>query len=69
MRLQKYFKWVGIDHKTTVSADDPEANGLAEFTYNGNLYSTQTAEEASNNVYGPYPVSYTHLTLPTNREV
>ena len=28
--LQKYFKWVGIDHKTTVSADDPEANGLAE---------------------------------------
>ena len=28
--LQQYFKWAGIDHKTTVSADDPEANGLAE---------------------------------------
>ena len=29
-QLQKYFKWAGIDHKTTDSADDPEANGLAE---------------------------------------
>ena len=29
-QLQKYFKWAGIQHKTTVSADDPEANGLAE---------------------------------------
>ena len=28
--LQKYFRWAGIDHKTTRSADDPEANGLAE---------------------------------------
>jgi hypothetical protein len=28
--LQKYFKWAGIDHHTTHSADDPEANGLAE---------------------------------------
>jgi hypothetical protein len=28
--LQKYFKWAGIDHQTTHSADDPEANGLAE---------------------------------------
>ena len=29
-QLQKYFKWAGIKHKSTVSADDPEANGLAE---------------------------------------
>ena len=29
-QLQKYFRWAGIQHKTTVSADDPEANGLAE---------------------------------------
>ena len=29
-QLQKYFMWAGIQHKTTVSADDPEANGLAE---------------------------------------
>lgn len=28
--LQKYFKWAGIDHTTTQSAEDPEANGLAE---------------------------------------
>jgi hypothetical protein len=28
--LQKYFKWAGVDHRTTQSADDPEANGLAE---------------------------------------
>jgi len=28
--LQKYFKWAGIEHHTTYSADDPEANGLAE---------------------------------------
>ena len=28
--LQKYFRWAGIRHHTTTSADDPEANGLAE---------------------------------------
>ena len=28
--LQEYFRWAGIKHDTTVSADDPEANGLAE---------------------------------------
>ena len=28
-QLQKYFKWAGIQHKTTTSADDPETNGLA----------------------------------------
>lgn len=28
--LQQYFRWAGIVHKTTVSAEDPEANGLAE---------------------------------------
>ncbi len=34
-----------------------KADGLAEFTYNGNLYSTKTAEEAANNVYGPFPIT------------
>ena len=28
--LQRYFKWAGIVHKKTHSAEDPEANGLAE---------------------------------------
>ena len=28
--LQKYFRWAGIEHNKTMSADDPEANGLAE---------------------------------------
>ena len=28
--LQKYFNWAGIDHQPTASAEDPEANGLAE---------------------------------------
>ena len=28
--LQKYFKWVDIDHQPVHSAEDPEANGLAE---------------------------------------
>ena len=28
--LQNYFKWAGIKHIPTRSADDPEANGLAE---------------------------------------
>ena len=28
--LKQYFKWAGIRHHTTTSADDPEANGLAE---------------------------------------
>ena len=28
--LQKYFKWAGIEHRPTTSAEDPEANGLAE---------------------------------------
>ena len=34
-----------------------KASGLAEFSYNGNLYSTQTAEEAANTTYGPFPVT------------
>lgn len=29
-QLQKYFKWAGIEHQVTDSAEDPEANGLAE---------------------------------------
>ena len=28
--LQQYFKWAGINHHPTHSAEDPEANGLAE---------------------------------------
>ena len=28
--LQQYFRWAGIDHTTTQSAEDPESNGLAE---------------------------------------
>lgn len=28
--LQRYFKWAGIHHQPTRSAEDPEANGLAE---------------------------------------
>ena len=28
--LQQYFQWAGITHNPTISADDPEANGLAE---------------------------------------
>ena len=34
-----------------------KADGLAEFTYNGNLYSTQTADEAANKTYGPFPIT------------
>ena len=34
-----------------------KANGLAQFSYNGNLFSTQTAEEAANKTYGPFPVT------------
>lgn len=29
-QLQQYFKWAGIKHHTITSAEDPEANGLAE---------------------------------------
>ena len=28
--LQQYFRWAGIEHRPTMSAEDPEANGLAE---------------------------------------
>ena len=28
--LKQYFRWAGIKHHPTISADDPEANGLAE---------------------------------------
>ena len=28
--LQRYFKWAGIEHQPVYSAEDPEANGLAE---------------------------------------
>ena len=28
--LQEYFKWAGVQHKPNRSAEDPEANGLAE---------------------------------------
>ena len=31
--------------------------GLSEFTYNGNLYSTQTATEQSMTTYGPFPIT------------
>lgn len=31
--------------------------GLAEFTFEGNLYTTQTAEEAANLTYGPFPIT------------
>ena len=34
-----------------------KASGLAEFSYNGSLFSTQTADEAANKVYGPFPVT------------
>jgi hypothetical protein len=34
-----------------------KANGLAQFSYNGSLFSTQTAEEAANKTYGPFPVT------------
>ena len=34
-----------------------KSSGLAEFTYNGKLYSTQTAEEAANLSYGPFPIT------------
>jgi hypothetical protein len=28
--MQKYLKWCGIEHELTISAYEPEANGLAE---------------------------------------
>jgi hypothetical protein len=34
-----------------------KANGLAQFSYKGNLFSTQTAEEAANKTYGPFPTT------------
>ncbi|MEE2773665.1 MAG: DUF4856 domain-containing protein [Pseudomonadota bacterium] len=34
-----------------------KAAGLAEFSYNGNLYTTQTAEEAAKLTYGPFPIT------------
>ena len=34
-----------------------------------NLATVIDAEVTSNRKAGAYPVSYTHLTLPTNREV
>lgn len=44
--LQQYFKWAGIKHKTTVSAEDPEANGLAEafMKHCVKIYHTATIE-------------------------
>ena len=28
--MKEYFKWAGIKHEPTKSAEDPEANGLVE---------------------------------------
>ena len=44
--LQQYFQWAGIQHKTTKSAEDPEANGLAEafMKHCGKIYHTATIE-------------------------
>ena len=44
--LQQYFQWAGIEHKTTRSADDPEANGLAEsfMKHCTKIYHTATVE-------------------------
>ena len=47
--LQQYFKWAGIKHKTTVSAEDPEANGLAEafMKHCAKIYHTALIERKS----------------------
>ena len=44
--LQKYFKWAGIAHIPTESANDPEANGLAEafMKHCAKIYHTATIE-------------------------
>ena len=44
--LQQYFKWAGVRHMTTVSAEDPEANGLAEsfMKHCVKIYHTATIE-------------------------
>jgi hypothetical protein len=34
-----------------------KASGLAQFSYQGNLFSTQTQEEAANKNYGPFPIT------------
>ena len=46
-----------------------KASGLAEFTYNGNLYSTQTAEEAANLTYGPFPITLRGYSGPKTNTV
>ena len=44
--LQQYLQWAGIKHKVTMSADDPEANGLAEsfMKHCVKIYHTATIE-------------------------
>jgi hypothetical protein len=45
--MQQYLKWAGIKHRPTRSADDPEANGLAErFMQSiGNAWATSHVED------------------------
>ena len=45
--LQEYFKWAGVKHKLNRSAEDPEANGLAEsfMKHIKKIWHTATLEE------------------------
>ena len=44
--MKQYLKWAGIEHLPTQSADDPEANGLAERFMQeiGNAWATASVE-------------------------
>ena len=44
--MKQYLKWAGVEHSPTQSADDPEANGLAERFMQeiGNTWDTATVE-------------------------
>ena len=47
---------------------EKEINGFSSSTTN-NIMELTAVIEALKQIKKPYPVSYTHLTLPTNREV
>ena len=59
-------------HRTAVSRDGKILGGEIDFVVDGGAYATLSSvvlSRATIHAGGPYSVSYTHLTLPTNREV
>ena len=57
------------DHVAVITVNDPERRNAVTAEISAALRAAVDAAEANPDVHALIAVSYTHLTLPTNREV